>query len=303
MHYNSYLQTMKYWLSFLFCFSLLHSYADSTAFYVQYGNDLFNGTDRYLTQIIELRLQHPQLSRSPLRHVLLTTKKGSDVHGIAIRQEVYTPVSIRRDTVQTLERPYTATLFLSQQRASEIGPFLFVSALQLGVLGPAALGKEEQTAIHRALDNLLPLGWEYQLKNDLILNYNVSGSWSFISSRNFKASLFTDARVGTLFSDISPGLTFRFQTSGSRRTVLLAKAEGLIRLVGYNATLQGGLLNNSNVHTLPSSSLQRAIPQLNAQFGISHGKLGISYVQHYTAPEYIHGLDHGWGELVFSWKW
>ncbi|MGZ4037730.1 MAG: lipid A-modifier LpxR family protein, partial [Bacteroidia bacterium] len=131
-----------------------------------YENDFFSATDRYYTQGISGDFIAPIIRYSPVSYLLFRLNKRSQhYYGIAFEQDCFTPRSIRYDTLNTTERPYGANMYLSHFLTS-IDPVKkrrLTTRLDLGIVGPCARCEDEQKAIHKALKNIRPLGWEYQI--------------------------------------------------------------------------------------------------------------------------------------------
>ncbi len=145
-------------------------------FQMTYQNDYFTATDYYFTQGIRLECGAPLFRKTPLVNVLLAFEEDSTaLHRIFVAQDGYTPTSIRADQILYGDRPYAAALYVGQKVISihTMRQLKLSSEVQIGVIGPWAFAKEEQEYIHRQTGNVEPMGWQYQIKNDLLLNYNV----------------------------------------------------------------------------------------------------------------------------------
>lgn len=91
--------------------------------------------------------------------------------GISVTQNIYTPRDISIPTVIVDERPYAAWLYttsalLKRGRTRGGTPVLDTWAVNVGVVGPGALGEEAQNSIHRIRSIELAQGWGNQLKNE-----------------------------------------------------------------------------------------------------------------------------------------
>ena len=181
-------------------------------FRFNYDNDFFSATDRYYTQGIYLELIMPFIRKSPLSKVLIPINKNVvNYYGINFEQDGFTPRSIRHDSIYFGERPYASVFFVShflisvdrakKQRLS--------TSLDLGIIGPEAKGEEEQKGIHRALKNIQPLGWEYQIASDYVLNYNMKFEKGVLVKKHVECIGFIGSRLGTLYDDISVGTLLR----------------------------------------------------------------------------------------------
>lgn len=160
-------------------------------FTFQLENDLFSGTDRHYTNGIRLSWLSPNgdtieplaILRDTLETVALdaTGSDGRDKEirfGASIGQDMYTPEDRAPSSLIIDDRPYAAWLYgaASLHTITNSGgrPKTLESVeLQLGMVGPAALGEETQDTIHklRLIDTFN--GWDNQLRNEpgLLLQY------------------------------------------------------------------------------------------------------------------------------------
>lgn len=278
----------------------------------KYDNDLFAHTDRYYTQGIMLDFVHPFVKRSPVARSLLRLKRADmNYYGLRLQQDVFTPKSIRYmgGQIQYGERPYTAVFFLSHTLSSVISDraLIVVSQTDLGCLGPLAKGKEEQKAIHKALNNVEPQGWDNQLSNAPVLNYKAGVEKGLIITKFFALSGYSNARLGSLFTEASLGVKLKagwfdcwFKNGLTRRFNLCVFSFTESRFVAYNATLQGGLTRRGNIYALPSRSVKRHVITLNAGIMLVYKRLGLEYSQTFISPESVGGLQHSWGSCAIT---
>ncbi|MDD3178822.1 MAG: lipid A deacylase LpxR family protein [Opitutaceae bacterium] len=97
--------------------------------------------------------------------------------GFTVGQVMVTPTDIRLLVPDPRDRPYSGLLFagIVWQRFGE--RHLTAFKLITGMVGPASLAEQTQRAWHRAIDVELPRGWEYQLRNEPILNLVWERRW------------------------------------------------------------------------------------------------------------------------------
>jgi lipid A 3-O-deacylase len=286
----------------------------SRVFTFRYENDFFNATDQYFTQGVQVAYQAPFIGKSPLAHVLLRLKDAPQQHALLSEQQCYTPTSIRRDTIFTGERPFAAALFLGQRMvtADPVRGLRLTSVLSLGVLGPCAVCAEEQRGIHEALDNIEPLGWEFQIASDAIVNYGALLERRIVGSRFAEGALGLAGDVGSyrtnagLVASLELGsFVSRFVTSKplDRKFRISAFGEGQVKLVGYDATLQGGLFNDGSRYTIQADDVERAV--LTGRFGLkaSYRKFSLTASRTFITREFRTGRDHGWGGFLLEYRW
>jgi len=179
---------------------------------LNYDNDFFEATDRYYTQGILFTIIHPIVKYSPFSHALIPlNKQALNYYGLQFEQDCFTPRSIRYDTIPFGERPYAATFFVSHSLTSlnPLKKIALQTQLDLGIMGPCARCEDEQKAIHKSLLNIRPLGWEYQIKSDYIINYRIKFEKGFINTKNLELMGNTALRLGTLYTDLGIGLHSR----------------------------------------------------------------------------------------------
>jgi hypothetical protein len=288
----------------------LGSQSKDRYFRLVYDNDLFNSTDRYYTQGVMVELTMPVLRYSPLSKILLRLRNSERYHSVSFEQDCFTPKSISVDTLNYEERPYTGTLVMSQQIISmnALRRNRLTAKMDLGVLGPCAKCEETQKKIHKITNNEQPLGWEFQLNGDYIFNYSLLYEKGWLNKKHFDLIGFAESRAGTLYDDMAAGLFIRagwmnsyFQNIGisktaSRKMQLYFTVRGKARLVGYNATLEGGTFTKS-LYTIESKNIERLVYYAYFSAVIAYKRLCLEYQQTYLTPEFKTGLDHGWGRI------
>lgn len=286
---------------------------------LQYDNDFFSATDRYYTQGIQLFIIHPIIKFSPISYALIPlNKKALNYYNLHFEQDCFTPKSIRYDTLNYLERPYSAVFFISHTLNS-LKPkkkMALKTQLDLGVIGPCARCEDEQKAIHRSLVNIQPLGWENQIKTDYIINYNVKFEKGLRMKKNREIIGNTEVRVGTLYTDVSVGLTGRmgffspyFSNLGMDKYSVYRKSnfqfygilKGNVKAVAYNATLQGGMFNNQSGYTVSDNRVTRVIVDAMAGIVLTYKRIGLEYSKFYLSPEFREGLEQHWGRCVITY--
>jgi lipid A 3-O-deacylase len=281
-----------------------------------YENDFFSATDRYYTQGINFAFIHPIVRFSPASLALIRlNKRALNYYGLSFTQDCFTPRSIRYDTINYLERPYAATFFVSHTLTS-INPekkLLLQTQVDLGIIGPCARCEDEQKAIHKGLLNIRPLGWENQVKSDYIINYRIKIEKGIWMQRNTELMANAVMRVGTIYTDVGFGLNARigffspyFNSLGLQKNAKthIFKMFGVFKLngklVGYNATMQGGVFDETSVLKVPNDNINRFVLDGLAGVVIAYKRVSLEYSKTFLTPEFKGGLDHGWGRCVIT---
>jgi hypothetical protein len=147
-----------------------------------FENDTFSGNDRYYTNGFLFAYRSP--SYDPPAWLGAVTQGPSWLFpgnatrwGVGFGQKKWTPEdTLLRDPDPT-DRPYAGWLYGSFSLVS-YSPTSFGSVeLQLGVVGPAALGEQVQNNTHDIFNIERAYGWAYQIKDEPGVNLVVNRQW------------------------------------------------------------------------------------------------------------------------------
>lgn len=272
-------------------------------FYLWYENDLFAGADRYYSQGVHASLQHPVFRWLNVGRILAPGRSDFPSFNLTAHLEAYTPTSIRSDTILRGDRPYAGVFYLTaagSSRSTSVERWEMSGALSLGVIGPVTQGKEIQTRIHEATGNAIPLGWQHQIRNDLLLNYSLTVLYRLAERRTYSFTPIATADVGSFYNRLSAGMSAALYPLGLRRgkaftASLHSSVKGMV--VGYDARLQGGLLNRTSPYVISAGEISRLV--LRADFSVhlqAHGVfVGVNYAG--LTREFQTGFPHAWGGL------
>ena len=191
-------------------------------------NDLTADTDKNYTSGIRLNWISPDLTRYkdsellpdwslPLINALpLINDPGLQRNvGIAIGQKIFTPEDILSNQLIEDDRPYAGWLYLSMAFYSKSVTTLDTFELQLGIVGPAALGREAQNSIHRFRGLDEANGWSHQLENEPGIVFLYERKWRALEAalgNGLGTDLITHggAAVGNVSTYANAGLEWRF---------------------------------------------------------------------------------------------
>ena len=276
-------------------------------FRFHYDNDYFTKTDEYYSQGITLEYVNPSVINVPLAKFLWKPYKTNPQFGLTFNLFAYTPTSTAYDSILFGDRPFNANISLKTFliQVDTIHQQQVSTALSIGIMGPAALGNEIHTNIHRWLKNPLPHGWQHQIQNDIIINYQLNYEKQLLSAdNNFLLNTTAEARLGTLNNKISGGFNCmagsfnkRFSTIpyNKRKAEYYFYGQGRLNLIGYDVSMQGGLFNRKSPYTIPGSDISRIIFQADAGIILNIKKLYLSYTQSFLTKEFRTGKYHRWG--------
>ena len=275
-----------------------------TYFRINYENDFFTATDYYYTQGVSFEYANPTLKKFLLSRLLIHPESWHTTNGIAYELDGYTPTNIREDFIRYGDRPFAGCMMLKTFNVAvdSTGHNRIASNFTIGVIGQAGGGRDIQYNIHKWLHNILPHGWQYQIRNDAIINYGIShekqllavGKWISLKSwENIQAGTLNDKiGVGTILSIGNSSNSFTRNTGFFKLRVY---EQPIVSAIAYDATLQGGMLDHGSPYAIPTSQINRITFQNNLGFVINIGRLNLEYFQTYLSKEFKTGQEHKWG--------
>lgn len=315
----------KYYLA-LMCFLPLVTFAQridnsvsfkdiksTNYFRFNYDNDYFTATDYYYTQGYNFELTSPDLQKNPLNHLFLKSKNADSKYGLSIEHMGYTPTKIDSETILYGDRPFAAAIMLKSFLISTdtIQKTRVSSSLSIGIIGPGAFGKEMQSEIHQWIGDKIPEGWQYQIQNDLLLNYEIAHEKQLVRVNDlFALNSNAKLRLGTVNTNISGGLTTIIGKINSPFTAAQNKNgfqiygyfQSLVSVIGYDATLQGGLFNHKSPYTIDDGDINRVTLQNNYGLIMQYKGIYLEYSRSQLTREFKTGNAHRWGGVRIGVK-
>ncbi|MGB5093557.1 MAG: lipid A deacylase LpxR family protein [Parvibaculum sp.] len=167
---------------------------DNGFFSLETENDFFFaiGTDRHYTNGVKMswtsapREDLPDwlyaVSAPPLftgnEDITRTTHRV----GLSLAHEIFTPADTQQTAPQPNDRPYaawlhTTLLLMSTRYSGENEAWQDKWQLDLGVVGPAAMGEEVQNGWHRTFGWQTIKGWDNQIHNEPGVNLTLERAW------------------------------------------------------------------------------------------------------------------------------
>ncbi len=277
-------------------------------FRLHYDNDYFSATDENYTQGYNLEIVSPFFKKNPINYLFVKPESSLIQFGIAIEHIGFTPPTIGSPEIQYGERPFAAAIMLKSFAISRdtLNNSRLLSSLSIGLIGPGAFGKEMQVAIHEATGNTIPLGWRNQIKNDLVLNYELGYEKQFFRTKDwFSITGNSAVRAGTLYTNASAGLQSTiglinspFNSFNSAKNFQFYGYSQVVgSAIGYDATLQGGIFNNKSVYTIANSEIERLTGQLKYGIVLKFKSLYLEYFRAVLTKEFKTGTSTKWGGI------
>ncbi len=221
---------------------------------------LWYGQDRYYTNGLFIYFRR---AMNLPKNEASTIEKAT--YEISVGQKMYNPISGYRPDPATHDRPFAGYLY----GGFKVGLFhknesLIKIGLDLGTVGPNALGKEAQDLLHSIVGFYKVQGWEYQIANDFAVNANAQYAKLIHRSDNKNVDFTLDsyANLGTIYNGAGVGILFRAgdlnqlfnsahyhaaitnnsKTEKFRKKEFYFYAKPQLNYVAYDATVQGSLL-------------------------------------------------------------
>ncbi|MBI3581804.1 MAG: lipid A deacylase LpxR family protein [Nitrospinae bacterium] len=182
--------------------------------------------------------------------------------GLATGLEVYTPSDLAASAIVYGDRPYAGWLYvgLFAEKSRSDDDTLERIELDLGCLGACSGADRIHETWHSFTHYIHPEGWKNQISDEVGLVFHYDRRFPKLASGRPTAGLDFDLapvaglEAGNIFDRLRLGLNARFGKIGpyfnvenARNLYLLARLGGV--LVGYNATLQGGIFNRESPYT------------------------------------------------------
>ncbi len=298
-------------------------------------NDAVFQTDRHYTHGSRMGYLHQESAADSASIISLMARwlPAFGMESVSIRwgaqlgQSLYTPTDLYDPAAQLRDRPYAAWLYGAatiQRRGASLGsvPTLDVVSLDVGLVGPGALGDELQSVVHR----VDAAGWDHQLRNEPAINLETAriwrGSigtpddWSFqwlpscslrTGTLQVKASVGCQLRVGHRIPEdfgrysldesapetggIPQGVTRGFYT------YFLLGFEG--KAVACNMLLDGNLWHNSH-----SVDKKPFIADVTAGWVVGWRKLELAYIHVFRSQEFRGQPEvDSFGSVAISYRW
>jgi lipid A 3-O-deacylase len=303
-------------------------------------NDIINlpgkGTDRGYSN--GTRLDHFFVNGKPSLFFLnrIMPKAGDssiNTFGFSLMQVIYTPKNILKRIPDRNDYAYAGGLFAmhSLSSANSIKQYSWQTEVMLGIMGPASLAKQTQWQAHKMVGMVRPIGWDYQLKTDLLLNISVAvekqlmhignvvegigGAQAFAGTAMNGASLYSLLRVGKMTPYFN-GYISQFATpkGNKNRWQVYGIVRPAVELALTHALIDGGVFNGRNEPApqpdpdddkpvVGERERNRLVAKLGYGLVISGGRLAISFTQT-TMTAVVKGTGHqeiGNISLHFGW--
>jgi lipid A 3-O-deacylase len=184
-------------------------------------NDALAGTDKNYTNGFQFdwrssSYDQPQwMAAITNRLSLLFPQGGTTRWGASFGQAIFTPADTERRNPDPRDRPYAGWLYGSVSLASYTASSMGSVELQMGIVGPGALGEQVQNGFHRLAGFRLAEGWDHQLKDEFGINVIANRQWRWnydVGSTGLQYGFVPSltGSLGTVYTYAAAGMLVRF---------------------------------------------------------------------------------------------
>lgn len=276
------------------------------------SNDMTYFTDRYFSNGIELSISNPIFQKSPFNFLLLPHNDNDRTHwSLTFTHHIYTPTDTYTPEINYEDHPYSSYFLfgLKKESYNYSAQIKKTSEIRMGWIGPMAGGGVFQNSMHANISIAEHVeGWQYQVANDLCIQYNMMVEKGIIRKKRFENHVYLGAKFGSPHTEAQLGTRVRtgiFENYFRDKEIfngqdfqiwIYCSADALF--VYYNATLQGGLINLNSPNTFDEIS-----PLLwHFSFGgaLQYKFLKLELAQEVISPQFNGMGWHRWAYLELS---
>ena len=280
---------------------------------IELENDALFMSDHYYTAGLALSYLNKNMKYSPAQLILKSQcTETIRFSGYGFEQRMFTPYSIVNPDSIINDQPYSAYLLatnfsvlINSEKQLKIS-----NEFGIGIMGPVAGGEWVQSFVHQIIGSPIPIGWDNQLKNTFLIDYQFriekgfSGNW--IANH---ITPFAKARVGTLTNRIGLGLLIKFGNVDKTlsKYALSDKCknhfvwqwifETNLQGVFYDATLQGGLFNGDETIQLAKQEIISQQHQARMGINIYYKSFYFRYMVKFNSQNFISSVIHRYGGI------
>lgn len=281
-------------------------------------NDLLFQSDSYYTAGLAFSYTHKNLKYTPAQ--LITQLFGhSDLsyNGFGIEQRLYTPYSIEEPNSIDNDRPYSAYILISNYSVilNKKRKLKISNEIGIGAMGKIVGGEAVQTIVHEIIGSSAPIGWDEQLNNAFLIDYQFRIEKGIFNNQFGSHFLpFAEARVGTLTDRVKFGIMTRW---GNRNSILMNDKvyndaekrfiwewvfEANLQGVFYDATLEGGVWNEDETIELTKQDVIAQQYQLRMGVNFYYNRFSFRYMVKFNSVDFVNGVIHRYGSVNFGYS-
>ncbi len=275
-----------------------------------------SGSDRYYSNGTRLAIRYFKVNKRDrfLDKMMIRFKADSAKrYDWALTQAMFTPENIEKQVLDKGDWPYAGSLYVSHSVYS-VNPKKNAglrSEFYIGVLGPWSFAAETQIWVHTKLNYPIPRGWNWQIDNYPIINYNVSFEPEIYTTKYVDIIGSVESNAGSLMNQFRTGVKMRAGSKESYYAIPTKKFQYYLfssfhgGFVLYNAYLEGGFFDRnryteglSNGYRLDRSDISKFYIEGQLGVRVQLKNLGISYTQKYRTRQTKNTGSHSIGNVT-----
>ena len=215
---------MKNFLILFFSFLLLSSVKAEDKFFkgafFTYENDSVYGPDKYYTNGIQFSF----ITKDFYNDINFFEDKLYHNFSFGIGQKIYTPRNIKLTQPQLNDRPYAGYLYFFLNTNVVYENIIDSFGINIGLTGDISFGEQAQKIVHDIIGSPKPMGWQYQIPNEILLMLSWSRVWQFNNplpnSYDWLLMPKIYTNIGTPFTTLSPAVEFRYGWNLQKRDLV-----------------------------------------------------------------------------------
>jgi hypothetical protein len=255
---------------------------------------------------------------------MLYERKKNELLSFHYAQQMYTPKSFKEEDLQVNERPYAGYMYIDTSFLKIKNNTLDSYTFSIGLVGPSTCMENIQKLIHETIGANEPLGWQYQIKDELILQFNYEKRWFFdlkdIHFLKNNTVFYSGVNLGNVSTKVNSGVFYKIgekidKNFAPRRidfrgynNIPLEKYKSLYAL-SFNFWLEANVVLRDiflDGNTFKDSHNVDKYPfVLKGGYGISfrYKNFEIDYLRTHSTKEFkTQTYYHHYGSLIFSYN-
>ncbi|MBF0352831.1 MAG: lipid A deacylase LpxR family protein [SAR324 cluster bacterium] len=253
-----------------------------------------------------------------------TTENDSNHHvGFGLGQMIFTPADLENHEIIKNDRPYAGWLYGSYFRETVSKENYERRELEVGVLGKYSKAEEFQNLFHRKFygnSKNNAQGWKHQIGSEpgLVAVYHFSDLMFRSNGHKMDLNWLFNGRGGNIFIDAGLGTIVRvslfnplfplFSPYSTPHTVIFFSLKTDVKIVGYDATFQGGGLDRvfnrgrGSPHHYEYQDIVPIVTTLEGALALkSHYGVSLGYSVFLRSKEFVAQSENSrWGRITLT---
>ncbi|MGF1754655.1 lipid A deacylase LpxR family protein [Vibrio makurazakiensis] len=202
--------------------SLFAAQANSGTVTFSLDNDGLFGVDQDYTNGLFLSYYSDEIAppafMAPISSSFGTFQGGaSHKWGFTLGQTIYTPENIESAVPEENARPYAGVLYGQFDFANISGHRVDKYGLFFGSTGPGSLADSAQNFVHSITKSTEPLGWDYQVQDKILYNFDFETHNALLRLRSFgglehELKNVSRVMIGNYRTEVATGMMWRWGT-------------------------------------------------------------------------------------------